>query len=578
MTNQNHKECPYTDCGSSDAFSWNPDGYGKCHSCDRGYPMKRMPPRFDWVVDKYPLPDLRNGKTREETLEVMDDPFETPDVVDSGDDFEIAETNVPKVSKTSSPKTQVKQYLPMRGINASTMEKYGVYGDMEKHFYPYPNGTKKIRVFPKTFRATQGFSADELFGMNLFPAGCSKTITVTEGEIDAMSAFQMLNQGSSYLNPVVSLPSASPSGKLWENVIKYLDSFKEVILSVDNDDKGQRVAEVLFDLLPSKVYVVNHGEYKDANDFLTNKQAQAFKTAWWAKKKYSPAGFTAAEDWVKAVTEEEPYTYVETPIEGLNKSARGLVRGGITVIKAPPGTGKTSLFRLLEHDLVMHKDCKVAALHLEEMKSTTARGMATYELGMNVNTKEDAEENDVPESEVIEAVKRVVADNKFVAFDVNPQDAIESCLKMVKYAVSVYEVDFIFIDHLQRLAYLTGVADATSGLTELGVRLVEFAKRKNIGIICISHVNSDGRTKYASAIEEEAIVILELSRDKDAEDAEERNTVQISQSKNRPFALTGAAGRLRYDPSTTIVEEPLEDKDSEFLPEGEPKPSTEAGF
>ena len=92
-------------------------------------------------------------------------------------------------------------------------------------------------------------------------------------------------------------------------------------------------------------------------------------------------------------------------------------------------------------------------------------------------------------------------------------------------------------------------------MTELGVKLTEFAKRKGIGIICISHVNSDGKTKYASSIEEEAIVLVELERDKMSDDPVEKNTTYLTVGKNRPFALTGPAGALTYDGETTIVSE-----------------------
>ena len=33
-----HLACPFEDCGSSDAFNWNDNGYGYCHSCGGSYP------------------------------------------------------------------------------------------------------------------------------------------------------------------------------------------------------------------------------------------------------------------------------------------------------------------------------------------------------------------------------------------------------------------------------------------------------------------------------------------------------------------------------------------------------------
>lgn len=57
-----HLACPYVDCGSSDAFNWNDDGFGHCHSCSRAYPSKDMPEVFEWVKAEYPLKERRNPK------------------------------------------------------------------------------------------------------------------------------------------------------------------------------------------------------------------------------------------------------------------------------------------------------------------------------------------------------------------------------------------------------------------------------------------------------------------------------------------------------------------------------------
>ena len=102
----------------------------------------------------------------------------------------------------------------------------------DRQEYVYPSGGIKVRkLSEKGFYAKAGFKGDELFGMNLFTAGSSKMVTITEGEIDALSVAQMLKSG--YTNPVVSLPSATPSKKLWENCADWLGSFEKIILSVD---------------------------------------------------------------------------------------------------------------------------------------------------------------------------------------------------------------------------------------------------------------------------------------------------------------------------------------------------------
>lgn len=533
MGERSHIACPDDNCGSSDAYSWNEEReVGHCMSCDLGTWMFQG---SLWAKHG------KNGKpwVLKENAEGMEDIFEdepkTKPVVTNGTGF----------------------YAEFRGIKGHVREFYGVkqYHTPNRVEYKYPSGGIKTRYIDEKSFSAKGLHSDELFGMNHFPAGSSKYLVITEGEEDAMAAYQMLSHNG-YTTPCVSLPSATPKKIIWEKCFKWLDSYEKIILSLDNDGKADHIKETLFDLFPNKIYVMDHGDVKDANDFLLQGKQKSYRDAWWKAKEYSPAGFVASvEDWFEALENETPYEYTPTPIKGFNEINRGLVKGGITVFKALPGTGKSSMLRMLQHDLVVSHGKTVAVLMMEEMKSTTGRAMATYELGKNVMTREDAERNGVAEAEVKEALRAVVGDRKFVSFDINPQNPVEDTLRQCKYAVAVYGAEYIFVDHLQRLAYLGGTENATSALTELGVKLTEFAKRKNVGIMCISHVNQDGKTKYASSIEEEAIMIIEMQRDKQSDDPREQNTTYLNTSKNRPFALTGPCGMLMYDKDTTMVSE-----------------------
>lgn len=532
MTERTHLRCPDETCGSSDAYSWNEEkGTGYCHSCalaTSSYNGKLYGKRGNmrWVLKD-------EGETMEDVFSVTCEQKQKSVVESNG------------------------FYAEFRGIKGHVREFYGVkqYHSPNAVKYVYPSGGVKTRYIDEKSFSAKGLNSDELFGMNNFPAGSSKAVVITEGEEDAMAAYQMLSNNG-YTTPCVSLPSATPKKIIWEKCFKWLDSFEKIILSLDNDGKADHIKETLFDLFPNKIYTMDHGDVKDANDFLIQGKQKAYRDAWWKAKPYSPAGFVASvEDWFDALENETPYEYTPTPIKGFNEINRGLVKGGITVFKALPGTGKSSMLRMLQHDLVVNHGKTVAVLMMEEMKSTTGRAMATYELGKNVMTKEDAERNGVAEAEVKEALKAVVGDRKFVSFDINPQNPVEDTLRQCKYAVAVYGAEYIFIDHLQRLAYLGGTDNATSALTELGVKLTEFAKRKGVGIMCISHVNQDGKTKYASSIEEEAIMIIEMERDKQSDDPREQNTTYLNTSKNRPFALTGPCGMLMYDRDTTMVSE-----------------------
>lgn len=549
--------CPHhgTNTNGSDSYCFNTEkGQGFCNSCGLS----------TWTDEHGRLWGRPNKQKKAVLIE---------------GDYDVAEEEEYMVEDNPNLPTGEYEYVESRGIKKDIKEFFDIRtyrqvewkaqnpktkqwesGVSDEEHAIYPNGAVKIRRLDLPKDHFAHFAArgtlDCFFGQNLFPANCSRKLTIVEGDhYDTPSAYQML-RNSKFINPVVSVPSAKPSGRFWENTRKYLESFDELILSVDNDEAGSNISDVMFDLFPGKVYVVNHGDLKDASDFLQAGRQSDYSSAWWAKKKYSPAGFTAGVDsWLQALDEESPYTYTPTPIEGFNQVGRGIVKGGITVLKAPPGSGKSSLLRYLQYDQTVNHKCRVAVLMMEEVKSITGRAMATQALGKNVMTKEDAEWNGVSEDEVKEALKSIVEDDRFVSFEINPQDPITDTLEKCKQAVLFYGVDYIYIDHLQRLAYLAGTDSATANLTQLGVNLTEFSKRKNIGIVAISHVNEDGHTKYAKAIEEEAIVLIELSRDKEADDFDERNTSYLTVSKNRPFGTTGPAGSLTYDPETTILVE-----------------------
>ena len=80
-------------------------------------------------------------------------------------------------------------------------------------------------------------------------------------------------------------------------------------------------------------------------------------------------------------------------------------------------------------------------------------------------------------------------------------------------------------------------------------------KELNISVVFISQVNTEGMTKYAASLEEEAIICMKIERDTESDDEVVRNTTNFIVTKNRPFAKLGKAGSVYYDPETTILEE-----------------------
>lgn len=225
-------------------------------------------------------------------------------------------------------------------------------------------------------------------------------------------------------------------------------------------------------------------------------------------------------------------------------------------------THNTEIIRYFERAMLDADDVKIALIHMEEQKSTTLRAMATYELGVNVRTKDDQQENGVSDADVEAATLKSTKGDRTIIFEMRAHDSPLEIVEYCRLAAGVYGAQFIFVDHVQRLTYIAGPENATNVLTQVAANLAQLAKEFNIGIILISHVNEEGRTKYASSLEEEAIITISISRDKSSDNELERNVTDFEVTKNRPFSRLGSAGKVFFDSKTTILEEYTFDSDS----------------
>ena len=503
MTEVSHQKCPH--CNHNGCYSYNTDsGLYYCHSCGAKGKMKD-----EWDS----LRDM-----------VTDKPVATP----SG------------------------EYVEMRGITKATMQEFNVLTSDFSQEYVYPSGGKKVRMLAdKKFFTKDGFKGDELWGMNLFPAGSSKFVTITEGEIDAMSVWQMIKSG--YTTPVVSLPSATPSKKLWENCKEWLDSFDKIVLSVDNDEAGNGVADRMSRLFPNKVYRVDHGKYKDANDFLQAGQGQAFKNAWWNPIKHTPENvINTADQFLKMYDETPEHIYVPTGIQALDDKILGLMQGHFTMFKAPTGIGKTELMRYLEFQM-LQRNIPIATWHLEETKLRSLLGLASYQLNDNVTRRDLIEEKGI-DKEVRQAIVDLTKDENLYQFYLQDGQGADELCDQIRFFSQACDCKFVFFEPIQDV--ITGTEDSKEAeLANLSVRLSKLAAELNIGIVSIGHTNENGDFKYCKMIGQRASVIVNLHRDKEADDLEERNTTYLKIEKNRPSSEEGMAGKLKFNYDTFTLRE-----------------------
>ena len=302
-----HQKCD--DCGSSDALSYNDDGSSFCFSCGQHTPAHKATGGDVRDISDYRIPTHR---ANEVTLR--------------GDFKGVLE----------------------RGIDATTMAKYSASVDGDNILFGYHDSdgvltAYKKRTPDKKFKIEGDWKSAGLFGQHLFPTG-GQYITVVEGEFDALAAYQMF--GGKY--PVVSIRNGAQGASAdCRRAYDFLDRFEHIIFCFDNDEHGKKAAHECADIFGGKAKIYQHGERKDANEYLLHAEKEDFIKRWWHAKVYTPDGMvmigSLREELKKPLMEAE----VRYPYKGLDDMTFGIRPTELVTICSGSGLGKSTFMREL---------------------------------------------------------------------------------------------------------------------------------------------------------------------------------------------------------------------------------------
>ena len=452
-------------------------------------------------------------------------------------------------------------YIPHRGLSKKTLEFYDirtktVKGEPYSWGFVYANGSVKAKkVEPGKNRYKWIGSPNEagLYGKQLFQPGSKDTIIITEGEHDAPTFYEVL--GGSVA--AVSVQSSSTALRDISLDRDYVNSFSRIVLAFDNDEAGQSalkkiMASGLFDF--NKLYYIPFSKYKDANAYLQNGEIASLLLDYKAAKKYTPDNIISTFDEIKKALEQAQEDEIGTfPTETLNNMAYGLFRGQVIVVKGMEGIGKTEIFRMMEYHLLKTTECKLGIIHMEEDKSTTIKGLATYELGVPCNLPDTG----ISEEGVLEGYAAAVGgrEDRVFIYTMFGGDDPDDVLDSIRFLVSSGGVDVVFLDHITML--VTGVeeGDERRKLDYMSTKLKKMTKELGFCLVMISHVNDDGQTRGSRNITKIADLVIHLDRDKLSDDEIEKNSLFPTMEKNRKTGRTGKAGQLYFNPNTFKLEE-----------------------
>lgn len=450
-----------------------------------------------------------------------------------------------------------------RGLSRKTLEFYDipiavVNGEDFSYVFKYPNGASKTKKLNPTSRKdTYKWYGEAntagLFGRDKFPGGSKASITITEGEHDAPSIYEVLGGTTA----AVSVQSSSTALRDIEACREYVNSFDKIILAFDNDEAGQNavrkvMSSGLFDF--NKMYYIEFDKHKDANAYMQEGDLEDLARVWKTARKYTPDNIISTFNEIAEALKESQGEGIGTfPTEELTYMLAELQRGQVHVVKGMEGIGKTEIFRMMEHHLLKTTDCKIGMIHMEESKSTTIKGVATYESGIPCNLPD----SQVSDEDILRWYTQAVSDREDRVFIYtlfggdDPDDVLDS----IRFLVASGGVDIVFLDHISILVTGLEEGDERRRLDYLSTKLKKMAKELNFCLVMITHVNDDGQTRGSRNISKIADSVISLHRDKLSEDELEKNTMEIIIEKNRLTGRTGKAGKLYFNPDTFKLEE-----------------------
>jgi len=527
-------------CGSSDANTKYEDGHSFCYSCKNYINGDK-----DMETHKV-VPMINNASST----------LKTEGVVDA-----ISERRISK-DTARLYNTQIKK--------TGSMTTHHIYQYFDKNATHIANKIREVK--DKKFWSEGNLTGSGLFGQNIF-GKAGKFITVCEGEIDAMSAYELL--GSKW--PVVSIKNGAASAlQNCRDSFEYLNKFEKVVLCFDSDKAGKEASLEVADLFEPNKCLIMDMELKDANEYLKTNQREKFSKCWWNSSPFTPAGIVNLADLGATLYDEKYCETVLYPWNGLNDKTYGMRTGELVTFTSGAGMGKSSIIRELMHHIMSNTKDNIGVLAMEENIRNTAFNIMSVEANERLYIKEIREK--FSREQLQEWQDKTIGTGRFLAFDHFGSMSNDEILSRIRFMARALDCKWIVLDHLSILVSGQEDTDERKSIDILMTKLRSLVEETNIGLLLVSHLrrpsgdrgHEDGREVSLSHLRGSASIahlsdsVIALERNQQADDPVEANTTTIRVLKNRYTGDTGVACRLHYDKESgrmTEIDNPFMEND-----------------
>lgn len=280
-----------------------------------------------------------------------------------------------------------------------------------------------------------------------------KPVIITEGQIDAMSCYEMGFQSLSLTHGI----DTAEQGLL--NYMEELKKFKKIILWFDNDEPGINKLKEILDIMPlGKTFYVDLKKdkqlkkYKDANDVYINvSKADDFSYLNSLIKEYVPQGIKFGNN---LILEE----YLTPLPEGLmtgrpvfDQKTRGYKFGQLYLFMAGSGIGKSTILR---NDILLLRrkyGVKVANFFLEDRQRVSELGYVAMDLNIPIVDFIDNPCKYATIEDIKKSWNEIINTEDMAFRDVNCSLDSKKFLKQIEYLVDVKKYKVIVLDHIQAL-------------------------------------------------------------------------------------------------------------------------------
>jgi len=473
--------------------------------------------------------------------------------------------------------------ITWRGLQPWAQKFYGVTEKNGMYFFPLYAKDEEEPVALKTRLPNKNFKWTKTSPTAARDAGffgqhaafrSSRKVMITEGEIDAMSAYQML-KGTKLEMPVVSIKNGAKDIKINDFQKEYLDKFEQIYLCFDADEHGVRAAKNFSQIFPpEKVSMVNiERGHKDANDYLTKNQTKDFLFAVQIAAPITRQGMILGVNTLKFL-EEDPERLIPYPYKGLNDMLYGISSAGeLITILSGSGLGKSTFMKGLGLHLKNTMEPfvgtdKIGGIFLEENKRKTVRILTGMNMNRNLMLPHIWDETD--KEDWGKSWEQVFADNSWIFWDQWGSNTVDSLIDNMRYMVANFGAKVVLFDHISiLLSGGTHGGNERQTIDELMTKLRALINELEFTCIAISHLTKGnegtpheegGRVKLshargAGSIYQLSDTVLGLERNGQDDNPALRNITNIRVLKSRLSGETGPATRLIYKKSAGTMSE-----------------------